>query len=84
MGLTASSFGLGATFSNLLGQIIVEKMGHVASLSGSLVLSAIPVVLFSLAMPETYHTRGRRAFNAQSSGRSSDDEVVTSGSGQIV
>lgn len=58
MGLTASCFGLGATLSNLLGQIAVEKLGHVASLSGSLVLSLIPICLFALGMPETYGRRG--------------------------
>ncbi len=58
VGLTASCFGLGATLSNLLGQIVVEKMGHVASLTGSLLLSVIPVVLFSCYMPETYGQRG--------------------------
>ena len=36
MGLTASMFGLGATLSNFLGQNIVERYGHVASLSASL------------------------------------------------
>lgn len=71
VGLTASCFGLGATLSNLLGQIIVENMGHVASLSGSLVLSVIPVVLFALGMPETYGQRGKR---------SSEVEVVKSDS----
>jgi len=35
------------------------KMGHVASLTGSLVLSVVPVVLFSLGMPETYGLRGK-------------------------
>jgi len=59
MGLTASCFGLGATLSNLIGQMIVEHMGHVASLTGSLVLSVVPVVLFSLGMPETYGLRGK-------------------------
>eukprot|EP00804_Cyclotella_cryptica_P018697 CCRYP_007189-RB/>CCRYP_007189-RB protein AED:0.08 eAED:0.08 QI:564/1/1/1/0.83/0.71/7/283/394 len=59
MGLTASCFGLGATLSNLLGQIAVEEMGHVASLLGSLVLSLIPICLFSVGMPETYGQRGK-------------------------
>ncbi|KAL7440038.1 hypothetical protein ACHAXH_008860 [Discostella pseudostelligera] len=59
MGLTASCFGLGGTLSNLLGQIVVEKMGHVASLTGSLVLSVIPIVLFSFCMPETLGQRGK-------------------------
>ncbi len=54
---------MGATLSNLLGQIIVEKMGHVASLSGSLVLSIIPVVLFALGMPETLGQRGKAQNN---------------------
>lgn len=58
MGLTASCFGLGATLSNLLGQLVVEKLGHVASLTGSLVLSVIPVFLFALLMPETLGHRG--------------------------
>lgn len=59
MGLTASCFGLGGTLSNLLGQIVVEKMGHVASLTGSLLLSVIPILLFSLCMPETLGQRGK-------------------------
>lgn len=58
VGLTASCFGLGATLSNLLGQMAVEKLGHVASLSGSFVLSLIPICLFALGMPETYGKRG--------------------------
>jgi len=82
MGLTASCFGMGATLSNLLGQIIVEKMGHVASLSGSLVLSVIPVVLFGLGMPETLGQRGKVQNKEQ------EDFVVvespTPGKGQIV
>ncbi|KAL7567055.1 hypothetical protein ACA910_002781 [Epithemia clementina (nom. ined.)] len=57
MGLTASFFGLGATLSNFLGQMIVEHFGHVASLSGSLLLSIAPILIFSL-MPETYGCRG--------------------------
>lgn len=57
VGLTASSFGLGATLSNFLGQLVVEHFGHVASLLGSLVLSIIPIILFC-NMPETYGCRG--------------------------
>ena len=62
VGLTASCFGLGATLSNFLGQMVVEKFGHVASLTGSLVLSVIPLVLFCF-MPETYGHRGDRIAN---------------------
>lgn len=58
MGLTASCFGLGGTMSNYLGQVVVEKLGHVASLSGSLILSLIPIVLFGVFMPETMGRRG--------------------------
>lgn len=58
MGLTASCFGLGATLSNFIGQFVVEKMGHVASLSGSFILSLIPVVVFGIMMPETMGRRG--------------------------
>lgn len=58
MGLTASCFGLGATLSNLLGQMAVEKLGHVASLSGSLFISLIPIMLFAIGTPETHGRRG--------------------------
>ncbi|KAL7514525.1 hypothetical protein ACHAXN_011752 [Cyclotella atomus] len=58
MGLTASCFGLGATLSNLLGQMAVEKLGHVASLSGSLFISLIPIMIFAIGMPETHGRRG--------------------------
>ena len=54
VGLTASCFGMGATLSNLLGQMAVEKLGHVASLSGSFVISLVPICLFAIMMPETY------------------------------
>jgi len=57
MGLTASFFGLGATLSNFLGQVVVEKFGHVASLEASLMISLFPVILCTL-MPETYGRRG--------------------------
>lgn len=43
----------------------VEKLGHVASLSGSLVLSLIPICLFALGMPETYGKRGEGFGNLQ-------------------
>ena len=58
MGLTASAFGMGATLSNYLGQKVVEHVGHVASLTGSLVISIIPIVLFAIFMPETLGKRG--------------------------
>ena len=57
MGLTASCFGLGATLSNFLGQLTVEKYSHSASLLGSFVISIIPVILFSF-FPETVGQRG--------------------------
>ena len=57
MGLTASCFGMGATLSNFLGQMVVQHFGHVASLTGSLLLSTVPIVVFS-RMPETYGLRG--------------------------
>jgi len=34
-------------------------MGHVASLTGSLVLSFVPIVLFGFVMPETLGHRGK-------------------------
>jgi hypothetical protein len=45
--------------SNFFGQMVVEKFGHVTSLSGSLLLSVFPILLFSF-MPETYGHRGDR------------------------
>mmetsp|Transcript_18191 Transcript_18191/g.27540 ORF Transcript_18191/g.27540 Transcript_18191/m.27540 type:complete len:96 (-) Transcript_18191:224-511(-) len=80
VGLTASSFGLGATISNVLGQIVVEKLGHVASLSGSLILSIIPVVLFAFLMPETLGMRG----NAIHKKKEVEAEISQRGDGQIV
>lgn len=59
VGLTASCFGLGATLSNFLGQMVVEQFGHVASLAGSLFLSVVPLLLFTF-MPETLGHRGDR------------------------
>jgi len=61
MGLTASCFGFGATLSNFLGQLVVEKCGHVASLLGSFCISIVPVLLFAFFMPETMGQRGRYA-----------------------
>lgn len=58
MGLTASCFGFGATLSNFLGQNIVEKFGHMASLSCSLVMSFLPIIIFGIFMSETHNTRG--------------------------
>ena len=60
MGLTASCFGLGATLSNFIGQHIVENYGHVASLTGSLLLSIIPILIFGCFMPETLGDRGKK------------------------
>lgn len=74
VGLTASCFGLGATLSNLLGQLVVEKYGHVASLLGSMLVSLIPMVLF-LAMPETLGRRGHIYVHRPSK---DDDLSVTS------
>lgn len=75
MGVTAASFGLGATLSNYLGQIIVQHFGHIASLTGSLVLSIVPILLFS-HMPETL---GRRdAAQKQQRGSSVEYESFAS------
>lgn len=46
--------------SNFFGQMMVEKMDHVASLSGSLCISFIPIVTFMFFMPETFKTRGTK------------------------
>lgn len=57
MGVTASCFGLGATFSNSMGQWVAQEFGHIASLAGSFIISIVPVMLFTL-MPETKGRRG--------------------------
>lgn len=57
VGLTASCFGLGATMSNFLGQMVVEKFGHVTSLMGSFFISFVPLLLFAF-FPETLGKRG--------------------------
>jgi hypothetical protein len=59
VGVTASSFGLGATLSNFLGQMVVEKFGHMTSLMASFVISLVPVLVFQF-MPETLGMRTRR------------------------
>lgn len=53
MGLTASCFGMGATLSNFLGQLVVQHFGHEASLVASLIISIIPIGVFASFMPET-------------------------------
>ena len=59
MGMTASFFCLGAALSNFLGQIMVERYSHVASLLGSLALSGLPFIIFGCFMPETQGLRGK-------------------------
>jgi hypothetical protein len=67
-------FGLGATLSNFLGQYVVEQFGHVASLTGSLVLSVIPIVIFGLFMPETLGDRdGKNVEKSSSSSVTAED-----------
>lgn len=62
--MTASAFGLGATMSNFIGQLLVEKFGHIFSLSCSMWLSLVPIVLFGLLMPETQGQRGVKKHQA--------------------
>jgi predicted MFS family arabinose efflux permease len=75
VGLTASCFGLGGTMSNFLGQMVVEKMGHIASLIGSLAISVIPIAVFAIFMPETMNTRGKKS-NDEVLGPNSEDYVL--------
>ena len=65
VGLTASSFGMGATLSNYFGQLLVEKFGHVVALSASMWLSVVPIALFGSLMPETLGQRGTEKTAAQ-------------------
>ena len=75
VGLTASMFGLGATLSNFLGQQVVEQFGHVASLTGSLVISFIPITIFGLLMPETLGDRDRKPLSDD--GPAKKDSMIT-------
>ena len=59
MGLTGTCFGIGASLSNFLGQLVVQNFGHISSLYASLFISFIPIVLFSIFMPETLGLRGQ-------------------------
>ena len=61
MGVTASAFGLGATLSNYVGQMVVQEFDHVTSLMASMFLSLVPILIFSF-MPETL---GKRATKNQ-------------------
>eukprot|EP00594_Rhizosolenia_setigera_P002511 CAMPEP_0178946760 /NCGR_PEP_ID=MMETSP0789-20121207/4464_1 /TAXON_ID=3005 /ORGANISM="Rhizosolenia setigera, Strain CCMP 1694" /LENGTH=390 /DNA_ID=CAMNT_0020626787 /DNA_START=271 /DNA_END=1443 /DNA_ORIENTATION=+ len=78
MGLTASSFGLGATMSNFLGQLVVEHFGHEWSLTGSLILSFIPIIIFQLFMPETMNERCKDISSDSKSCSVSEPEPTTS------
>jgi hypothetical protein len=60
-------FGLGGTLSNFLGQQVAEKFGYVASLTGSLIISFIPITIFGLLMPETLGDRDRKSLTEDSS-----------------
>jgi hypothetical protein len=73
VGLTASMFGMGGTLSNFLGQQVVEQFGHVASLTGSLIISFIPIAIFGLLMPETLGDRDR---NTSSDCSESEEETA--------
>ena len=75
-GLIASCFGLGATLSNYLGQMVVEKFDHATSLTASLFISLIPVILFTW-MPETL---GMRTGAVVEPRRSTADRPSTYGS----
>lgn len=48
---------MGATLSNFLGQLVVEKYSHSTSLWMSLLISFIPILVFSF-FPETQGQRG--------------------------
>jgi hypothetical protein len=54
---------------------VVEKMGHIASLIGSLAISVIPIAVFAIFMPETMNTRGKKS-NDEVLGPNSEDYVL--------
>jgi MFS family permease len=57
-GLTSTCLSVGNAMSTFIGQIIVEKYGHITSLTCSLVLSFLPIFIFTFFMPETINMRG--------------------------
>ena len=59
MNTTCKNHSLGATLSNFFGQLVVEKYGHIVSLTGSLLISFVPILLFCF-MPETLGDREHR------------------------
>ena len=73
VGLTASAFGLGATMSNFIGQLLVEKFGHVFSLTCSMWLSLVPIALFGLLMPETMGQRGSKTVHGHTHAKASKE-----------
>jgi len=77
VGLTASMFGLGSTLSNFLGQHVVEQFGHVASLTVSLIISFIPITIFSLLMPETLGDRDQKPTYEDSSSNTATKKEST-------
>ena len=77
-------FGWGSTLSNFLGQHVVEQFGHVASLTGSLVISIIPITIFSLLMPETLGDRDRKPMSDDSSSSDNGKEGVVTPYKQMV
>lgn len=62
--------------SYTIGQNIVESFGHVASLSGSLIVSIIPIIVFGLFMPETHGRRGELASNTTEKDNHIDTDYV--------
>jgi hypothetical protein len=75
-------FGLGATLSNFLGQTVVEQYSHVASLTGSLVLSVIPIIIFGCFMPETLGDRGA-GVHTHDDGKAKSDADAEGGGGYV-
>lgn len=57
MAVTDTFGSLGYSISQYVGQVIAEKLGHVASLLVSLTLSIMPIIFF-MYMPETSGIRG--------------------------
>lgn len=85
MGVTASAFGLGATLSNYVGQMVVQEFDHVTSLMASMFLSIVPIVIFSF-MPETLGKRATKNHppsptkRGQNIDQNHDDNMMTKAS----
>ena len=77
VGMTNSFFWFGRTCSTLIGQYVVEHLGHANALFGALIISFVPIIIFGLFMPETLNTRGNNSEPEDNISLTGTDEKIT-------